>query len=70
MCPKEQRFSGKDISPRANDILQISSVPCIHVLGDPEVTANPYCNFSYPYLWDGTNKFTFMIKVNLKTRVR
>ena len=24
----------------------------IHVLGDPEVTANLYCNFAYPY-WEG-----------------
>ena len=24
----------------------------LHILGDPEVTANLYCNFAYPY-WEG-----------------
>ena len=29
----------------------VSAFP-VHILGDPEVTANLYCNFAYPY-WEG-----------------
>ena len=31
------------------------------VLGDPEVTANLYCNFAYPY-WEGCVIFSIYLR--------
>ena len=31
-----------------------------NILGDPEVTANPYCNFAYLY-WEGDLQYIFAV---------
>ena len=42
--------------------LTIHSPWPMHVLGDPEVTANLYCKFTYPY-WEGCVNFQYIFAV-------